>query len=172
MGHIYAIRAAFILQLRQMLGASNFITIFDYVPVAAVLAWIATRSDNPAVLAYLSVGLSLMVIWNMSSVRMGSSLFQEVIQGTIEVNFISRTPMALVMLGKALASAAFSMLFGFVAAASLLAFSRSWVEIASVPLLVSSFGVAMFTLIACGFILAPLRILARGREGAINAFLP
>ena len=36
MGHVYAIRAAFILQLRQMLGASNFITIFGACPINQV----------------------------------------------------------------------------------------------------------------------------------------
>ena len=172
MGHVYAIRAAFLLQLRQMLGASNFITIFDYIPVAAVLAWIATRSDNPAVLAYLSVGFFLMVVWNMSLVRIGSSMTYEFWGGTLEVNLLCRTPLELVMFGKALASAAFSMLYAVVSVGTLLAFSRSWVEVTDVPLLIVSFGFAVVALIACGFVLSPLRVLAKGREGSINAFLP
>ena len=172
MGHIYAMRAAYLQQWRLSIGAYNLISIFDYIPVVAVLSWIATRSDNPAVLAYVSVGVFLMVIWNMSIFRMGWSLNNEAFQGTLELSLVSRTPIVLVMFGKALALATFSTITASVAVVALLAFSRSWVDVASVPLLLGSFAVAMFALIACGFIFAPVMVLARGRGGFFNAILP
>ena len=173
MGYIYAVRAAFIQQWQVAIGTANFLGLgIGAIPLVAMLAWIASESDDPTVLAYISVGVFLMVVWNTSVFRIGAALSGELFQGTLELNLMSRSPLMLVMLGKVLALAAFSSLTGIAAVVTVLAVSQQFIDVANVPLLLISLIFAMPALIDGGFIFTPLLVLVGGRPGFFNAILP
>jgi ABC-2 type transport system permease protein len=171
-GYLYAIRAAFIQQLIVIRGSANYAGVFiNQIPTVALLAWIVGGSVTPSALAYISVGAAMMVIWNNVVFRMGWSLSDELFEGTLDLNMVSRTPMMLVMFGKALALAAFSTLSGAAAFLLVVLVSQRMIDVANAPLFVS-LGIAMFALIMSGFMFAPLMVLVWGRAGFFNAILP
>ena len=172
-GHWHTLQAAFYRELKIIVGSASYTSILiGAIPITAMLAWIASRSDNPTVLAYISVGASLMIIWNSSLMRMGWLVSEELFAGTLELNMVSRTPFMLVVFGKALAVSVFNILGGAVAFVTVLVVAQDLVEISNTPLLLTSLFFAMLALISAGFLFAPLFVVVGGRAGFFNAIVP
>ncbi len=172
MGYYYAMRAAFHQQIKLIMGSANYLVILiGAVPTVAMLAWIAGRGDNPTVLAYISIGAGLMIIWNSAPTRMGWLLDEELGNGTLELNLVSRTPVMFVLFGKVLAVSAFNTLGGLVAFFTVLIVSQELVDVGSVALLIPSLFFAMIAIIATGYIFSPLFLLVGGGGGFFNALV-
>ena len=57
MGHLYALRGAYVHHVRLMLRKGAYWWFpFAYLPSVLVLSWIASRSDDPAVACRLRAG--------------------------------------------------------------------------------------------------------------------
>ena len=173
LGNIRAVRAAFIQQWRSVSSAVDRTAfLVSSVPIVAVLAWIARTKDDPLILAYVSLGSFMMVIWNSGVFRVGWSLTSEINQGTFELSFVTRTPLILVMFGKSLALIVLGVINGSAAFFVALAIGGRLIDVDSIPLLLVSLLVSLFALTTGAFIFAPLMVLSRGRGGFFNAFIP
>ena len=172
-GNLYGVWGAFLNQWKVIIRTSNHLNfLIQAVPTAYVIAWVADRSDNSAVLALVLVGVPLMVVWQGSVFRMGWSLSIEIPMGTLELTLATRTPLALIMLGKALAITVFIILSSLVAFLVVVAVFRELLDIADVGLFIPSLGIALFCLFSGAFIFAPLTVWVRGRPGFFSAIMP
>lgn len=173
MGHIRALLTVSALQWKVIFGKRDYIPVMILsIPMVALLAWIARVGDRPEVLAYISVGAGLVTLWNGLIQRMGWLVNSEVFEGTLDLNLLSRTPLILVMLGKAVGLAAVSTLSAVAAFLTVVAVARHSIDVASLPLLLVSLFIALQALVACGFIFAPMYVLMGGRPGFFNAITP
>ena len=180
-GNARALSGTFGLQRRLMFGSpaisfrslNSFSLAFSTVPTVAVVAWIASQTKDPIVISYLALGGPLMTVWNITVFRTGWSLLGEVLEGTLDLALVSRTPLILVTLGKVGALATFSTLVG--GTASILAYLAitGWtIETEKIPLLIAAFLVATISLAALSFVFAPVGVLVAGRPGFMNAIIP
>jgi ABC-type multidrug transport system permease subunit len=173
MSVLRAVFSAFLQQWKttsaSIINVSAFI---GGVPIAAVLAWIAIRSDNPNVLNYILVGAPLMTIWNMVIFRVGWSLNTELNGRTLEFCMISRTPMIILMFGKALAQIAYSIPAGIIALIAMFLVTRQLPHVASYPLLFVSLCCIIIGVAIIGLLLAATMVLVGGRAGFFNAIIP
>ena len=65
MGNLYALRATYIHHLRLLFRKGFYLRFpFAYLPSTLVLAWIASRSDDPAVVLYIAYGAFILTVWN------------------------------------------------------------------------------------------------------------
>ena len=99
---------------------------------AIVIGWIAGRSGNSTAIAYVFLGASLSMIWNTGIFRTGRSLANEHILGTLDLLMTTRTPLAVLMFGKALAVICFGAINGAATFAVVLAFAGHAPSIANV----------------------------------------
>ncbi|MYD36228.1 MAG: ABC transporter permease [Dehalococcoidia bacterium] len=180
-GNIRALAGTFGLQRRLMFGTpalgfgslNSFSLAFQTVPTVAVVAWIASQTNDPIAISYLALGGPLLTVWNITVFRTGWSLLGEIFEGTLDLALVSRTPLILVTLGKVGALATFSTLVG--GTASILAYLAitGWVlEAEKLPLLAAAFIVATISLTALAFVFAPVGVLMAGRPGFMNAIIP
>ena len=173
MGHWYALRGAFLQQWRETADGRQFLLVLiGQIPLVAMIGWIAHSSENAAVVATVAIGALFMVVWNQSVFRIGFSLTGELMAGTLELNLLARSPLVLIMFGKALAQIAFLALTGAVALAVALMVVSDPVVIARWPMFLVSFAVAIVAAVALQFLFAPLTFLVRGSPGFFNAILP
>jgi ABC-2 type transport system permease protein len=173
MAHVRAVIAALVQQWKMTVtGVSSLIMYVSYLPMVGVFAWIADRNADSSVLTYLLVGAPLMVIWNGSIFQIGWSLNSELFGRTLEFVTMSKTPMIIVLLGKALAQ----ILFGFPAAAvafgMILVIARTPPHVNNMGLLLVSslFVITSITIISLLF--APVNVLVGGRAGFFNPIIP
>ena len=145
---------------------------FRTIPTVAVLAWIATRADDPTVATYVVIGVGLMTTSDQSLFQMGWVLSSEIFQGTMQHTLIARTPLVLVILGKVLAVTAVAAVSGLISLAVAWWVARDLIEVGSPVLLLVSVLVAVPAIVATGFIWAPLFVLVGTRPGFFNAILP
>ena len=173
MGYLYALGGVYFQEMKHGLdlGSAGYILIYN-VPIAVVLAWIAGRSSSPVPLDYLSVGVFLMAIWNWVAIRTGWALSFEFVIGTFDYTLTSRTPLMLVVFGRALARTTVGIPSGIVPFLVILVISQQFIEVANPALLLISLGVAIFSVLSVGLIFAPLFLLLRGREGFFNVVRP
>ena len=73
------------------------------IPLAAVLAWIASKGSTSVPLDYLFVGVLLMSIWNRVSIRVGWTITGDILCGTYDYIATARTPLAVVVFARAIA---------------------------------------------------------------------
>lgn len=173
MGHIGAIVAAFRHQwLISARGSSSVSTTVNNLGIVIVLAWIAQRSDNPQVFIYVLIGAFFRVIWNNSSTRLGWLMHDELVQGTLQPTLATRTPLYYVLLGKALAQVTSNIVPGLVSSLAVVVISKRFLSLPEPALLVVSLVVALVSLVAIGFIWAPLYLLVGGQPGFFNAITP
>ena len=65
MGNLYALRATYIHHLRLLFRKGFYLRFpFAYLPSTLVLAWIASRSDDPSVVQYIAYGAFILTMWN------------------------------------------------------------------------------------------------------------
>ncbi len=173
MGHIYGIQGAFLNQWRAIVRSPNYLNfLISAIPTVYVVTWFARKSDDPAVLSLIVIGAPLMVVWNSSVFRMGYSVTSEWSIGALEFSLASRTPLILIMLGKALGMTAFILLSSLVALVVVVAVSQESIEIARVGLLIPSICLALFALFSAAFVFAPLTLLVVARPGFFGAIMP
>ena len=169
----YAILAAFVQQWKTTATSiSSLSFLVQAIPVVAVLAWIATRSDSAFVLTYLLVGAPLMAIWNGVVFRVGWSLNSELNGHTLEFALISRTPMMLVMFGKSLAQLAYGIPAGIIALLTMLLVTREFPAVSNFAFLMVSLFFAVISLAVFSLLFSPLMVLAGGRAGFFNFIIP
>ena len=113
-----------------------------------------------------------MSFWGWGTFYTGYSLAVEFNQGTLDHNLVSRTPLMLIMFGKALGAMTSGIPGGLLAFLLVLLVTRDLIEVSNPVALVVALGVAMVSIIVMGFTLTPLFLLSRGRPGLFNAILP
>jgi ABC-2 type transport system permease protein len=168
-----ALRQAFHQQWRQMLVLNGIVSpVIGALGPAAVIGYIAGRSDNPTAISYVFVGASLSILWNNGIFRTGWSLAEEHNAGTLDLMLTTRTPVALIMLGKALSIIAFASIAGIVTFFVVLGISRQVPPVDNAALFLISGLVALGTVIVSSFFFAPFSFLAGVRGGFFNAIMP
>ena len=170
-GHLRAVRGSFVQQWKLNVRRSFATQWLAMVPYLLMLAWIARKSDNPAVLSHVVVGSFLAIIWYACVYRLGRTLSFEIYEGTMELQMVTRTPLMLIMAGQALAIAAVNSMGGVMAFAVAHTVSQRLIVIANMPLFIVSLLFALVALIAAGFILTPFVVLMKGRTGTFSGFV-
>ena len=113
-----------------------------------------------------------MVMWTTAVFRIGWSASDEIGQGIFHLNLLSKTPVAVIMLGKAVSSVAYTALTGLGAFLVFLAIAHKLPYIANLPAFIVSLVVAMFAMVCASFIYAPMAILVDARGGVFGAIMP
>jgi ABC-type uncharacterized transport system permease subunit len=171
--YVNAVLRSFVQQWRQLFVPSGlFGPVISSVGPGIVFGYVAGRGDNPTAVSYVFVGVALSMIWNMGIFRTGWSLANEHAMGTLDLMMTTRTPVALIMLGKALAIIAFVSIGGVVAFLLVLAVSRQAPQLDDAALFLASGCVALVAVIAMCFVFAPFSFIAGVRGGFFNALMP
>ena len=173
LSNLRAVRACFRQQWRLVF------TPYDIsFPVLTALApaigagWVVGNSGNPLAVSYVFVGAALMALWTLGVFYTGWTLASEHYQGTLDLLMTTRTPVFLVILGKALAILAWQLPASVVSFFVVLAFSGGITPVAQPGLLFISGVLAVFAVVAFSFIFAPIGFLAGARNGFFTAFMP
>ena len=173
MGNFYALRGAYLQQLRVLVTPGTLATpLIIAVPLVATLAWIGSQIPNTGPLAYISVGVFLMLMWNWIVFVTGFSLATEFDLQTLEHIVVCRTPLIVVIFGKVLAIVTTGFPGGIAAFLVVPLVSRQIVDVSSPLLMIVSLGFAIFGVLSVSLIFAPLFLLVRGRPGFFNAIMP
>jgi ABC-type polysaccharide/polyol phosphate export permease len=151
---------------------SSLAFLLEAVPMVAVIAWIANQSDDPSVLTYMVVGAPLVVVWNGVLFRVGGSLINELSGRTLEFAMISRTPVMVMLLGKAVAQIVYGILTGVVTLLVMFLVARQLPEVANIPLLLVSLVFVIVGLTVTSLLVTPIMVLVGGRAGSYNAIMP
>ena len=173
MGYLYAFRSALFEQLKydMQLGEVLFFLVVN-IPLAVVLAWIASKGASSVPINYLVVGVLLMSIWNRVSIRLGWSITGDILVGTYDYIATTRTPLALVVFARALAISVLGILSGLVPILMIVWISGRFIQVAEPLLLVFGILTGAFSVLSVSIIFAPLFLLVRGREGFFNVIRP
>jgi ABC-2 type transport system permease protein len=169
---LQVVRAGFIQQWTESVRPANVAFAFlSAVGPASVIAWIARRSDNDAVLPYVIVGAALMAMWRSTVLSVGFSLLAEQMRGTLDLLMGTRTPVALVMFSKALAILASTALTGLSVTVIVLLIADRTPTISRDVFFVFSTILAIVAVVSMSFIFAPFGFLVGGRAGFLNAVM-
>ena len=173
MSTLYAQWTIVTLQWKIIFATRDYVpVILISVPMVALVAWVAKVGDNPEVLAYISIGSALVTLWNGLIQRMGWLVAIEIWNGTLEHNILSRTPLIMAMLSKAVSLLAGGFLAAIAAFLAVVLVGQDLLNVASMGLLLVSLVFAVSTLLVCGFIFAPFYVIAGGWPGFFNAINP
>lgn len=142
------------------------------IPTVAVFAWIAKQRGDPAVLTYILITSPLVSIWNGAVFRVGWTLSSELSNQTLHFVYISRTPVVLVSIGKALAQTAWGLPTGVIAFAVVWLITGTSPQVANGALLGASMVFVLLALLVASLFFSPLNVLVGGRGGFFNAILP
>ena len=171
--HVRVFLVALLSTWLEMRTRSEFIsTLGNGVPRFAVLAWIAGQSEDASVVSTVSVGIVLLVIWTAAAFRVSFALRHEAVLGTLDLNMLARSPLALITLGKA---AAVTLSFVPNAIAALLvvfAVTREPITVAAVPAFAVAMMLATLALLAVAFVLLPMLFILGNRAGSFAAITP
>jgi ABC-type multidrug transport system permease subunit len=168
-----ALMGAFKQQFKVMLTPLGMLfPFFNSLGPAVTIGYVVGRSGNETAIAYVFVGASLMALWSTGVFTTGWSLSDEHFQGTLELTMTSRTPVMLVMLGKTLAIMASLLISTAVVFLVVLAFAQRFTPVENAALLFVSGLLALASVIAAGFVFAPLSFLQGARGGFFNAIMP
>jgi ABC-type multidrug transport system permease subunit len=168
-----ALLHAFQQELRQLLTPSAVVSpVIGALGPAVVIGFIAGRSDNLTAISYVFVGASLSILWNNGIFRTGWSLAEEHNAGTLDLMMTTRTPVVLIMLGKALAIIAFASLAATVTFFVVLGISGRVPPVDNAALFLLSGIVALAAVIVSSFFFGPFSFLAGVRGGFFNAIMP
>ncbi|MBA7673774.1 hypothetical protein ES703_81978 [subsurface metagenome] len=172
-GNIYAFRGAYKQQFQMSLRTLGYLNyLITGIPMVAVLAWVALQSKSALAFALISIGTCFMIMWNSAVARVGRSTGEEIERGIFHINLLSKTPVSVIMLGKAISYMTFTAISGTSAFLVILAVTRKLPEVGNLPALIVSTLIAMFAMISVSLIFAPLAVLADRRGGFFNAILP
>ena len=172
MGNLYALRATYIHHLRLLFRKGFYLRFpFAYLPSTLVLAWIASRSDDPAVVQYIAYGAFILTVWNQFLTAMPWVLREELFDGTFALTVMTRTPVMLMVFGSSLASATLALVFGVLAFITVLLISGQPLDASNVALLAASVAVTVLAILTIGYLLSPLAVLRRGVGGFFDVFV-
>jgi ABC-type transport system involved in multi-copper enzyme maturation permease subunit len=153
-------------------------TLYDMsFPILTALApaigagWVVGQSGNPVAVSYVFVGAALMAMWTLGVFYTGWALANEHYQGTLDLLMTTRTPVVLVVFGKALAILAWQMPASVISFLVVLAFSGG-AEVSEPALLFASGVLATVAVVAFSFIFAPIGYLTGMRNGWFAALMP
>ena len=163
MGYLYAMRAAFICQWRMMMRYGGFWPFLGTLPYVIVLAWIARASERSEAVTFIFFGAFLIVVWNFVVSRMGGSLAHEWGSGTFDFGMVSKTPVAVILVGKITTFAVFGPFLGLSGFLIVVLVSERTVPVPNPVALAISLVTALIAMVAVGFISAPISVLAGGR---------
>lgn len=173
MFYLYVLRAVFIQHWHDIVRFSEFLFItFQQLGTVAGLAWLAGRSKDPTVVSMVAVGVVFMVLWRAAVFQLGRLIAIANIQGTLELEMMAPSPIALIVLGKALAAATFYGAIGIGAFILAVVIGGQPIQIAHPAPFVVSLGVALLAVITFSFLFAPLTFLVGGQSGFFNALIP
>ena len=173
MSYLHALPTIFAIHLGVVVSRGVFISSSVVaVPLVSVVTWMATQSVDSEPLAYISIGVVLMPMWQFSFFLSGWSLANEFNSGTVDHTLVSRTPLPIVMLVKSMAHLAMTIPGALIAFMTVLLISRDLIEVERPFHLVVSMAVAAWSIMAVGYLFAPLFVLVKGRPGFFNALLP
>jgi ABC-type multidrug transport system permease subunit len=171
--YLLALRGAFRAQFLQMLTPYGLLfPFFNSLGPAITVGYIVGQSGNPTAVSYVFVGASLMALWSTGVFTTGWSLSDEHWNGTLDLTMTSRTPVAVVLFGKALAIMASLLASTAVVFLVVLAFSEGATPIAKPAALLASGLVALAAVVATSFVFAPFSFLHGARGGFFNAIMP
>lgn len=173
MGYVYAFTSAFSERLKSdfHLGEVLFFLVVN-IPLAVVLAWIASKGSSSVPIDYLFVGVLLMSIWNRVSIRLGWTITGDILMGTYDYIAAARTPLALVVFARALAISVLGTLSGLLPVLVIAWISGKFIQVSEPWLLAFAIAVGAISVLAVSIIFAPLFLLVRGREGFFNVIRP
>ena len=172
-GHLRALKAAYVVQWKQLLAGLASLGIFViFVPYMIIMGWIAGKSDNPAILAYVPVGAILATMWNLGSFRVGHSLLGEFFNQTLDPMVLSRSPMMVVMLGKVLSITTIAAISAPISLATVYAVLGELPHIAHPPLFAATLLVTVAALVVTSCFFSPAYVLSGGAQGYMNTIGP
>jgi ABC-2 type transport system permease protein len=172
MGQLLAIKAAFVQQWRNLsIGISSIGYFIGAIPSAIVVGWIAHKSGNPEVMTYLLIGAPLINVWNNVVLNVGWSLDEEIYGRVLDFSIISRTPLMVVLFGKALAHLASHVPTGLTALITMVIMIHQVPSVADVPSLILSMLFIIIGMVTFSLFMSPLAVLAGARGGFFNIFM-
>ena len=173
MSYVHSFRTIFALHFRNVFSSVILISsLIGTVPLVALVTWIAAQSVDSEPLAYISIGVVLMAMWEFAFFLSGWSLASEFDLGTVDHTLVSRTPLSIVMLVKAMGNLAVATPASVIAFATVQLISLEMINVERPVHLVVSMVVAAWSIMVVGFLFAPLFVLVKGRPGFFNAFSP
>lgn len=168
----YPLQATFLKHLKQMVSDVNYWGVFLTVyPQAIVIGYVASLGRDPALITYLAVGVCLLVTWTAGVFHMGWSLTDEIYAGTVDFTLTARTPLVVVLFGKALALELVGLVGGVFSSLIVLGMTGFTLTVANGPALAAAFLVSIVALTATSFAFAPLSVLAGARGGFFSAIM-
>jgi ABC-type multidrug transport system permease subunit len=171
--YIRATRGAFKAQFLQMLSPAGLLfPFFNSLGPAITVGYIVGQSGNPTAVSYVFVGASLMALWSTGVFNTGWALSDEHWNGTLDLTMTSRTPVAVVLFGKALAIMASLLVSTAVVFLVVLAFAGEFTPVQEPVALFVSGLFALAAVIATSFVFAPFSFLHGARGGFFNAIMP
>ena len=173
MGYIYAFFYSFVERLNvDFQWGEISLSLVTHVPLAVVLAWIASKGSTSVPIDYLFAGVLLMSIWNRVSIRLGWSITADILIGTYDYIATARTPLAVVLFARALALTALGALSALLPLLTILWISGRPIQVSEPLLLAIGLGIGAFSVLSVAIVFAPLFLLVRGREGFFNVIRP
>ncbi len=142
------------------------------IPMAVVYTWIALQKGDREVLSYLSIGLPLMTVWSGVAFRIGYTLSTELSSQVLQFVYISRTPVIIVSLGKALAQVLWGLPMGIFSFFVILLMTRTLPEVSHPLALVISLLLVIIGITVASLFFSPLMVLVGGRGGFFNTVIP
>ena len=179
MGNLYAMAAAFRAEWKVIVGAglpSQALALIRSIPRTIVFGWIVAHghggSVDPRVVAYIAVGAPLFIMWGGAVNSMGALVNSERWQGTLDLDIVTRTPLMVGLMGKALAIAAYLSISGLVTFVTVAIVAQTSFGVDNLVLVVISLAIAFLALVGATFAFAPFVVLAGGRGGFWGAIIP
>lgn len=140
--------------------------------MAIVYTWIAMRKGDRAALAYLSIGLPLMTVWSGVAFRIGYTLSTELSNQVLQFVYISRTPVIVVSLGKALAQVLWGLPTGIISFLVIFLMTRMLPDIFNPAALILSLFLVVIGITIASLFFSPMMVLVGGRGGFFNTIIP
>ena len=173
MTYLHALSTIFVLHLRNTANLWMFLGVsISIVPLIAVVTWITTQSPDSQPIAYISVGVILMAMWQTCVFHSGRSLASEFNEGTVDYTMVSRTPLRVVMLTKSVATLAIAIPSSVLAFATVQLVSRDLIHVERPFFLLISILIASWSIIVVGYLFAPLFVLMKGAAVSSMPFNP
>ncbi|OGO40148.1 MAG: hypothetical protein A2147_09400 [Chloroflexi bacterium RBG_16_57_8] len=173
MNQLRAMLASVAQQWKQIsLSFGNLGFFLATIPMAIVLTWIAKQRGDSEVLAYLSIGLPLMTVWSGVAFRIGYTLTTELSSQVLQFVYISRTPVIVVSLGKALAQVLWGLPTGIISFAVIFVMTRRLPEVATPTALIISLLLVVVGITVASLFFSPMMVLVGGRGGFFNTVIP
>jgi ABC-type multidrug transport system permease subunit len=168
-----AIFASFMQQLKNTsfnVGSLNYS--IGAISSIIVYSWIANQTQDQSRISYLLAGAPFMAIWSGVAFRTGWSLDSEIGYNTLEFALISRTPMVVILFGKALAQLAYAIPVGALSLLVMSLLTHHPPAAANLPLFLVSVFFILAGVAVVSLVFAPILVLVGGRAGFFNGILP